>query len=471
MRKNENIKARKIDYSPEVPVARAETIAALSTPPGIGAVAVVRISGTGAWETGRLIVKEKKLFERLEPRQNALFTIISPESGEPLDSALVVKYRGPASFTGEDVLEVQCHGGAAAPEAVCRAAFAAGARAARAGEFTRRAFLNGKLDLAQAEAVDGLIQARTESGRQLAFSGLHGELSLEIERLRELLLELKAELEYQIDFPDEEPLAELDRKVRESCRQAAESMRRLLDGAERDLLLGRGALTVIAGAPNVGKSSLFNSLLGTERSIVTSRPGTTRDAVEMETLIEGVLFRLVDTAGLRKGKGEAEKMGVEYSRRFIAGADVVLFVHEAGSDFVSAEREFLQEFAGRRIVRVVNKIDLLHNGDQGIPEGYIGVSALESSGIGELREALVRAVMPGGEPDSRPPAGGRVTSRRQKYLLEEALRVLEGLDHRLSAEFLAAELAEAGDRLGEITGRITSEDVLERIFSNFCIGK
>ena len=473
MRTDENLKQNGDPAFQNSHTARerhADTIAAISTPPGIGAVALVRISGPESWQVARSLVKEKTRFDRLRERENSVFTLVNSEKNGELDRALVVKYRAPASYTGEDIVEIQCHGGLAVPDAVRQAAVSAGARTAQAGEFTRRAFLNGKLDLAQAEAVDELIHARGERGRKLAYSALKGGLGREVGRLREILLELKVEIEYGIDFPDEAPLENLGERMKERSQEAKAEARSLLEGAERNLLLNRGALTVIAGAPNVGKSSIFNRLLGRQRSIVTEQAGTTRDAVEMETMIEGMLFRLVDTAGLGKKPGGIEKIGVEYSRQYIAQADLVLFIHEAGTDFRKAEREFLRTFAEKKVVRVVNKIDLLAGGE-GVPEGYIPVSARQSKGLDELREKMLRAVLPQAGPEKMTAGGAQVTSQRQKGLLEDALRALENMNLENPPEFIAADLSEACDFLGEITGNITGEDVLDRVFSRFCIGK
>ncbi|MFH1071048.1 MAG: tRNA uridine-5-carboxymethylaminomethyl(34) synthesis GTPase MnmE [Candidatus Glassbacteria bacterium] len=447
-----------------------DTIAAVSTPAGIGAVAIVRISGPDSWAIVRRMVTAAGRFDKLEPRRNSLFAIVHPLTGDQIDRALVVKYREPESFTGEDVVELQCHGGLAVPAAVCEAAAAAGARTARAGEFTRRAFLNGRLDLAQAEAVDGLVHARSDSGRRIALSALRGDLGEAVTRLRVTLLELKAEIEYSIDFPDEEEAEGRGERTGSRIEEAAGLVRKLLEGAEQSLILGRGLLTVIAGAPNVGKSSIFNRLLGRQRSIVAATAGTTRDAVETETMLDGVLVRLVDTAGLRKKAGRVEKMGVEYSRRFIDQADLVVFVHEAGADFAKAEREFLDRFSHKQVIRAVNKVDLLGTEDK-LPEGYLALSARTGLGFGKLREKIVRTVLAGGEDADRPAPGPRLTSLRQKGLLEEALACLERAGRESLPEFISAEVGSACDRLGEITGAITSSDVLDSIFSRFCIGK
>ena len=445
---------------------------AVSTAPGIGAVAVVRISGPCAWQVGEKLAADCEKYLRLETRRSLLMSLIDPATNNEIDHALIVKYKGPASFTGEDVVEIQCHGGLSAPQAVTEAAIAAGARPAAAGEFTRRAFLNGKLDLAQAEAIDDLVHARGNLDRHLALQGLSGKLGRKVEALRSMLLDLKAEIEYEIDFPEEEPLAEMPARLEREISSVVKSIEELVAGARRNILLSRGVLTVIAGEPNVGKSTLFNRLVGEERSIVTEDPGTTRDAVEMESMIGGVLFRLVDTAGLRKGAVEVERIGVEYSRRYIQRADLVIFIHDVTSGVDRAEKEFITAHSGGNLLQVANKIDLAGKRKK-IPAGFIAISATEGSGLEELRLAMVEVVLPSsrtgqGENGFK---GPQVTRLRQKNLLEEALRILRRIDPRSSAEFIAADLREATELLSEITGKITDEQVLGRIFSRFCVGK
>ena len=299
-----------------------ETIVALSTACGLGAVAVVRLSGPDSWAVARGMVAERKKFDSLAERAMALFDLVNRD-GERIDRALAVKFAGPRSYTGEDIVEFHCHGGLAVSSAVIDTARRGGARNATAGEFTRRAFLNGRLDLVQAEAVDNLIHARTEDGRRAAVAGLNSDLGGRVERMRASLLEIRSELEYRIDFPDEAGREHSAERIDIFINKALSSLDSLLAGAEQALTVSRGAVTVIAGAPNVGKSSLFNRLLDEERSIVTGSPGTTRDAVERETVLDGRLIRLVDTAGLRDGGEEAEKIGVEYARKYITGSDVV----------------------------------------------------------------------------------------------------------------------------------------------------
>ncbi len=459
MRQDENLTARVSK------TGSSDTVVALSSAHGVGAVAVVRLSGRGSWEIARKMVADSKKFGALSPRRMALCNLIGG-GGERIDRALAVKFAAPASYTGEDSVEFHCHGGLAVSSAVVDAALGHGARSATAGEFTRRAFLNGRLDLAQAEAVDTLVHARTDEARQAALAGLDGGLGRQVEAMRRSLIELKTELEYRIDFPEEAGRDISPEKIKSLLEGSLARLTALLGGARCALLACRGAVVVIAGAPNVGKSSLFNALLGSRRAIVTTAPGTTRDAVESELVLDGRLVRLVDTAGLREGSDEAERMGVEYSRHYIASSDVVLFVHEAGSDFRRAENEFSTRCDHGRLVRVLNKVDL-----SPVPEGegFIPVSAKTGQGLPRLRRAIAAAVekSAGNSGEETSP----VTSLRQQKLLEEARQLLGATCPTNPPEIVAADIDEVCTRLAEITGRIAGEDVLDSIFSRFCIGK
>lgn len=448
----------------------AESIAAISTAPGIGAVAIVRLSGPRAWEIGRSLARNPERFDSLQERITRVMSLVHPRTAIPLDYALIVKHKAPESFTGEDVVEFQCHGGYTVPEAVLGAVKAAGARQALPGEFTQRAFLNGRLDLAGAEAVDLLIRSRSEAGRLLALSGLNGELGREINNLREELIELKATLEYDLDFPEEEPLNDLKKRVTDSLYRVGISLRKLLEGAERNLLISRGALVVIAGAPNSGKSSLFNALAGQDRSIVTATAGTTRDAVECEIQLGGMLFRLVDTAGLRKGRSEAERIGVEFSRKYISKADIVIFLHEAGSKVKAEEAKFLETRPESKVVRLLSKSDLLSD-KKTIPEEFIPVSVKREGGLEELKSELIKHIIPGDGKTFFDHTGPQIASQRQKSLIEDALKNLERIEPGQPTELIAASLEEVCSILGEVTGVIQGEEILDRIFCRFCVGK
>ncbi|MCK5483308.1 MAG: tRNA uridine-5-carboxymethylaminomethyl(34) synthesis GTPase MnmE, partial [Gemmatimonadetes bacterium] len=315
------------------------TVAAISTPPGRGALAVVRVSGPDS-----VLIATRLGLPEEAARVARHGTLRHPDTDQPVDDVVVVRFSGPASYTGEDMLEISCHGGSLAPQLVLEAVCAAGARLAEPGEFTRKAFLNGKIDLLQAEAILDLIEARSPAMHQAALFQLDRGLSRRIEELREELLNLQGVIAYDIDFPEEDdgpvPAAQID----ETAGRLFGGLSRMLELAPEGELLRDGALTVIAGRPNSGKSSVFNALLGFVRAIVTEEPGTTRDAIEALIGVDGYPFRLVDTAGLREDAGRIEGMGIEVARGYLQRADLVLLCVEAdrapGEDEVGFVREF-----------------------------------------------------------------------------------------------------------------------------------
>ena len=448
--------------------SRPDTIVALSSAPGKGAIAVIRLSGPDSWDICRGICPDKKKFDNLPAGNTALLRAIHPSSGEYLDSMVIVKYRSPHSFTGEDMAELFTHGGISVPLAVIEALNKSGARPAQEGEFSRRAFLNGKMDLSQAEAVDDLINSRVSSERKLALSALSGGLKTMISELRDKLVVLKAELEYDLDFPDEQPIANFGERLAGEVGEIKATIDGILENAKHDLLFSRGALVVIAGRPNVGKSSLFNRLVGNERSIVTEIPGTTRDTIEMEVDIDGYLFRFADTAGLHESADRVENIGMQHSRQYLEKADILLLVQEAEAN-QEAESVFSDGNYPGTIINVLNKIDLLANCPS-TDNGAIGISALKGTGLDKLREALLACVRPG-ENNAYDYSLPRITRARQKALLEHASACLTRIDLSHSSVYIAADIEEASQSLAEITGAISSEDILNSIFSSFCIGK
>ncbi len=302
-----------------------ETIAAISTAPGRSALAVVRLSGDGIAQ-----IVERTLGEALSARRPTLRWLTHPETRERVDQVLATFFPAPDSYTGEDLLELSCHGGALAPQLVLDAVFAADARPAEPGEFTRRAYLNGKLDLLQAEAILDLVDGRSRAQHRAAVHQLDRGLSRRIEEVREAIIHAEALLVYEIDFPEEDEGPLPAGRIDSAATDVLDRIDRLLETAAEGELLREGALTVIAGRPNAGKSSLFNALCGFERVIVTEEPGTTRDAIEAVVSLGGYPFRLVDTAGLRESAVHIERIGIEVARRYLADADVVLFCVEAG---------------------------------------------------------------------------------------------------------------------------------------------
>ena len=444
-----------------------DVIAAIATPPGRSAIAVVRVSGDGAHEVAAQVVESLRSDrERGATRSR----IIHPTTKEVIDDALCVAFRAPRSYTGEDLVEISTHGGLLVPAETLGALVAAGARVAAPGEFTRRAVLNGKMDLLQAEAVGDLVDATAPAQRRAALGQLDRGLSLRVEDLRRQVLELEALVSYEIDFPEEDsgpvPPERIEGAV-DALRQAFGALSRTAAEGER---LREGALAVVAGQPNVGKSSLFNALLGRDRAIVTEIPGTTRDAIEAPVTCDGFPFRLVDTAGLRSSDDPVERLGVEVSHRYLAGADVVIFCVESGRELDGDEEEFLESLRDRALV-VQTKADLVPSG-AGSRIG-LRVSAISSEGLPELRGELARLAFVGlsGSGDLEP----LVTRERHRAALETALAETVAFhDARasgLEGAVAAVHLRSAVRALEDIIGVVTTEDVLERVFASFCVGK
>ena len=483
----------------------ADTIAAIATPPGRGAVAVLRVSGPGALEALRRLAPS--LGARApSPRVQRLVALTSPETGELLDRALVAYFPAPASYTGEDTVEVSTHGGVLTPQLVLSALLAAGCRAAEPGEFTRRAYLNGKLDLLQAEAVLDLIDGRSPALHRAAVHQMERGLSRRVEELRAAVIGTEALTIYAIDFPEEDEPPVPPERIRASALDVAARIGALLATAPEGELLREGALTVLAGRPNSGKSSLFNALLGAERAIVTDVPGTTRDALEASITVRGYPFRLVDTAGLRETVDRVEGIGIEVARRYLAAADIVLFCVEAGREIEDDERAFLAGLDPARTVIVRTKADLHRSAsdstddstgdadrgkdadrwtgaaasgdadrvvDSGDGVRSVRVAAAEGAGIAELRDALLRMAFGGilGEPGEAPLVTRERHARALRRAREEVDAFVAAMDDAIPMEFAATHLRAAAGALEDLIGVVTVDDLLDRVFGDFCIGK
>lgn len=447
-----------------------DTIAAISTPQGRGAIALVRISGGRALEILRTLAPE--LNGRLpRPREQRLLRIVHPESGELLDNALVSLFPGPNSFTGEDTVELATHGGVLTPQLVLAGALAAGARPALPGEFTRRALLNGKLDLTQAEATLDLIDAASPAFHRAAIHQLDRSLTRRVEELREALLNAEALVAYGIDFPDEDEPPVPQARIVDAVREVRARGERMLRTAPEGALLRDGAMVVLAGRPNAGKSSLFNALIGRERSIVTEIPGTTRDAVEAEVVLDDYPFRLVDTAGLRDTGDRVEAMGVEVARRYLAGAEIILYCVASGESLAAEDRRFLEEVRSPSILIVGTKADQRAGPSEG--EVEISVSSVTGEGLEALKERLVQLSF--SNLRSEPPEAPVVTRERHARALRRAVEELDAflaaVEQQVPAELASTHLAAAGHSLHEIIGTIHPDDVLGAVFSQFCVGK
>ena len=441
----------------------SDPIVALATPPGRSAVALIRLSGRGAFDVAARALRP---FQPDPPRTVHRVQVVHPATGAPVDDALAACFRAPRSYTGEDLVELSTHGGLLVPAAAVAALVAAGARPARPGEFTRRAVLNGKLDLLQAEATADLIDAGSPAQARRALHQLDRGLSTRLGELRTELLELEALIAYEIDFPEEDEGPVAPERVQRAWRAARDRIARLLDTAPEGERLREGALLVIAGRPNAGKSSLFNALLGTERAIVTEVPGTTRDAVEAHAVLEGFPFRLVDTAGLRESDDRVERLGIEVSRKYLAAADLVLFCRDAGCDMRDTESQEFLASCRAPVVEVMTKIDLTDR-----PTG--GVSVVTGQGLAELRRKLAEVAF--GRLVALGDVEPVVTRARHRGALERALAEVEAFHSArgsgVDAAAAATHLRAAVGALDDLIGVVTPDDVLDRVFASFCVGK
>ena len=451
-----------------------DTIAALATPAGEGALAVIRISGPGA------IAVADSVFRGGAPLARAgTHTVhhgfVVDGRGERLDEVLAAVFRAPRSYTGEESVELSCHGGIFVSSAVLGAVLGAGARQADPGEFTRRAFINGRMDLSRAEAVGALIAARSAAAHRASVEQLAGKLSSAVGELRDELIRLCALLELDLDFSDEGleivSRAEIERKI----TAAADRLRGMAGTFASGRMYRDGVSVVIAGRPNAGKSSLFNAILKESRAIVTAIPGTTRDYLEESVTINGILFRLVDTAGLRESAESIEAEGIARSWKSIQRADVILHVVDAsaGTSRGEAATEVKPE-PGQLRIFVLNKTDIAPPpaGWDEEKEPVAFISAKRGEGMKELSDLLVRCT---GEKNIGTHENVQITSRRHYEALtgaaDSADRALMALKEGKTNEFISFEVREAIRTLAEITGEVTSEDVLNSIFSSFCIGK
>jgi tRNA modification GTPase len=435
--------------------ATRDTIVAVATPSGRGGIGIVRVSGARAAEIAR------RLLGRLPAPRRATHGAFRDARGDEVDEGIALFFPAPGSYTGEAVLELHGHGGPVVTQAILAACVEAGARLAEPGEFTRRAFLEGKLDLAQAEAVADLIDAASREAARSALRSLAGEFSAAIGTVQAELVELRALTEAMLDFPEEEVDSLHIEDARERLARLRGALDELLRKSRQGSLLRAGIHVVLAGRPNVGKSSLLNRLAGEERAIVTPHPGTTRDALREAVQIDGVPLVLVDTAGLREALDEAERLGIERTQHELERADLVLAVFEAGGG--ATPLSTLPQAAAR--IDVYNKIDLAPG--FAAPAGAVGVSAKTGAGLDRLRAAILAA------------AGWTSTGESVFLARERHLRALEKARNHLAAatpdrqswEFFAEELRLAHVALGEITGEFTADDLLGEIFGRFCIGK
>jgi tRNA modification GTPase len=447
-----------------------ETIVAISTPPGRGGIGIVRLSGSHALEIAQGLVRVGSALEHARAR---LAEVIDPESALRIDEAVVTYFGRPHSYTGEDLVEIAAHGSPVVLEMLVRTALRAGARLARPGEFTERAFLAGRIDLTQAEAVRDLIEAQTLYQARVAAEQMGGALSRRVQPAKQKLVELIALLEAGIDFAEDDVEVTPDQEIVTRIDTISNELKILARSFEHGRMVHAGLRLAIVGRPNVGKSSLFNRLLERERAIVTATPGTTRDLVTDRLSLAGIPVELVDTAGLREAKNEAEVIGIRKSREALAEADVVLVVLDASVPLRNDERELIASLEGRRALAVRNKSDLNIGADvpPDLPIASVATSALTGEGVQTLRDTLAESVRnPAGESES-----GVLTSLRHFEAVSGALASLGAASHavgqKIPHEMLLLDLYAALRQLDSLTGETTADDILNRIFSSFCIGK
>ncbi len=463
-----------------------DTICAIATPVGEGGIGIVRISGEKAIEVASTFVRLRsgRALAAVKSHRVQHADVLERDPRRPVDEALVLVMRAPHSYTAEDVVEIQCHGGPFILHTICEAAIHAGARLAEPGEFTKRAFLNGRLDLTQAEAVLDTIRAKTSGSLRLAQEQLRGTLSREIDGIREMLIGLLAHIEAAIDFTEEDITFIQPQALLAGLTNAIAAVTRLTETGEEGRILREGVMAAIIGRPNVGKSSLLNALLQTDRAIVTPIPGTTRDVLEEVLNIRGIPVRLVDTAGLRDTDDPVEHEGVRRSRMAMEQAELLVLVLDGSVPLTAEDRTLLSHHADKKRLVVVNKTDLPSQIDPSElerlvtrepgqpPSRAVWISVRTETGLDDLRDAIRTMML---RADFEPGEAAVITRLRHRNNLTKAREALaaavESVQGGLSGEFVAMDLRAAIDALGEITGAVTTDDILDRIFRDFCIGK
>ena len=454
-----------------------DTIAAISTPRGEGGIGIVRISGDEAISILSKIFKPASSKEVGELKNFSVnYGNLFDEFGSLVDEVLVNIMKGPKTYTKEDIVEINCHGGYLITEKVLELVLRNGARYAEQGEFTRRAFINGRIDLTQAEAVMDIIHSKTEKGISISLDQLRGDLREQIKRFKGLLLDVAAHVNVVLDYPEEGIDDPLPENLVDNLKEVYRSANELIASYDKGKMIKEGVKTAILGKPNVGKSSLLNSLLREERAIVTHIAGTTRDVIEEVININGIPLILVDTAGIRKTDDIVENIGVERSIQQIKKADLILFVVDGSEEIQEDDLSIYNEIKGKNIIGILNKSDLKRVADTSkLPEidTWIGISARENMGIQNMEDMIYSFIVSGQVEDSS--QNLVITNVRHKTALEKTKdsidNIFETLEIGLPMDLIAVDLKEALDSLSEVTGEISSEDLLDHIFSNFCVGK
>jgi tRNA modification GTPase trmE len=452
-----------------------DTIAAISTPKGEGGIAIIRISGDKSFEI------LDKIFIKKNPNADLGFYKLNYgfiKDGEKIvDEVMAVRLKAPKSYTCEDIVEINCHGGTLVSEKVLELVLRNGARHAESGEFTKRAFMNGRIDLSQAEAVMDIIQGKTEKSVSLSLDQLRGDLRDKVNEFKKALLDITAHVNVVLDYPEEGIDDPLPVELRDNLEKVYEEANQLIDSYDTGKKIKEGIKTVIVGKPNVGKSTLLNALLREERAIVTHIAGTTRDVIEEIINIKGIPLVLVDTAGIRKTDDIVENIGVEKSKQFIEKADLVLLVLDASKELENEDIEVINQIKEnkKKVIVLLNKIDLNKkiNLEGHNLENIVEISAKDNIGIEDMQEKIYSYIMEEDVENSSEKL--IITNIRHKTALEktkDAIRnIFETIDMGLPMDLISVDLKEALDSLSEITGEISSEDILDHVFGNFCVGK
>ncbi|WP_077620111.1 tRNA uridine-5-carboxymethylaminomethyl(34) synthesis GTPase MnmE [Bacillus sinesaloumensis] len=455
-----------------------DTIAAISTPMGEGAIAIVRLSGDEAVEIASRVFKGKNLKE-VESHTIHYGHIVDPDTNQVVEEVMLTLMKGPKTFTREDVIEINCHGGLVSVNRVLQLVLSNGARLAEPGEFTKRAFLNGRIDLSQAEAVMDLIRAKTDRAMNVAIGQMEGKLSTLINRLRQELLETLAHIEVNIDYPEYDDVEEMTHRVLlEKSGKVRDEIIRLLETSNQGKILREGLSTVIIGRPNVGKSSLLNSLVHENKAIVTDIPGTTRDVIEEYVNVRGVPLRLVDTAGIRETEDIVERIGVERSREVLKKADLILLVLNHGDEFTEEDERLFEAVSGMETIVIINKTDLPQKINmekiKQLAKNYpiVTTSLLEEEGVDDLEEAISSLFFKGNVEANDLTY---VSNSRHIALLTQAKKSIEeaisGAESDLPIDMVQIDLTRTWELLGEIIGDAVHESLINQLFSQFCLGK